>query len=214
MREDDHSDTRTRMQTGVDGALDRRFLTEFGHEADVAALVEPVLENLGFRLVRVDISGRDGKTVQIMAERPDGTINIDDCEAISRAVSPLLDVHDVVSGAYRLEISSPGIDRPLVRPSDFELWAGNEAKIELKEPVGGRKRYRGTLEGFADGEVRLEVDLEEIGKTILGFPVALIADAKLVLTDELVREALARAKKQAKPGSAPHDGADLDPSEE
>jgi len=214
MRGEDLSGTQNGMHTGVDGALGRRFLTETGVEADVAALVEPVLEDLGFRLVRVGISGREGKTLQIMAERPDGTITIDDCETISRAVSPVLDVHDVVSGSYRLEVSSPGIDRPLVRPSDFESWAGNEAKIELREMVGGRKRYRGVLEGFEDGEVRLVVDLEDEGRMTLGFPVALIADAKLVLTEELIREALARAKRQAKPGSAAHDGADLDPEED
>ncbi len=202
------------MQTGADRAGHRRFLTEHGLEAEIAGIVEPALEDLGFRLVRVQVTGRDGKTVQVMAERSDGTITIDDCEAISRQVSALLDVHDVVSGSYRLEVSSPGIDRPLVRPSDFEAWAGNEAKIELKEPVGGRKRYRGKLDGFEDGEVRLEVELDEVGKTVLGFPMALIADAKLVLTDELIREALARAKRQNKPGSAAHDGADLDPLEE
>lgn len=205
---------RVLMQTGVDDAGHRRFLTEHGLEAEIAAIVEPALEDLGFRLVRVQVSGREGKTVQIMAERPDGTITIDDCETISRQLSPLLDVHDMVSGSYRLEISSPGIDRPLVRPSDFEAWAGNEAKIELKELVGGRKRYRGVLEGFENGEVRIEVELDQVGRTVLGFPVALIADAKLVLTDELIREALARAKKQAKPGSAAHDGADFDPVED
>ena len=121
------------MQTGVEDAEHRRFLTEHGLEAEIASIVEPAIEDLGFRLVRVQISGREGKTVQIMAERPDGTITVDDCEAISGQVSPLLDVHDLVSGAYRLEISSPGIDRPLVRPSDFESWAGNEIKIELRE---------------------------------------------------------------------------------
>ena len=202
------------MQTGVDGAEHRRFLTEHGLEAEIAELVEPAIEDLGYRLVRVQVSGREGKTVQIMAERPDGTITIDDCEMISRQLSPLLDVHDVVAGSYRLEISSPGIDRPLVRPSDFEFWAGNEVKIELKEPVDGRKRYRGTLEGYEYGEVRIDVELDHVGRTTLGFPVGLIADAKLVLTDALIREALARAKRQAKPGSAAHDGADLDPLED
>ncbi len=202
------------MQTGVDGAEHRRFLTEHGLEAEIAELVEPAIEDLGYRLVRVQVSGREGKTVQIMAERPDGTITIDDCETISRQLSPLLDVHDVVTGSYRLEISSPGIDRPLVRPSDFEAWAGNEVKIELKEPVDGRKRYRGKLEGYEDGEVRIDVELDHVGRTTLGFPVGLIADAKLVLTDALIREALARAKRQAKPGLAAHDGADLDPLED
>ena len=202
------------MQTGVYGAEHRRFLTEHGLEAEIAAVVEPVLEDLGFRLVRVQVSGREGKTVQVMAERPDGTITIDDCESISRQISPLLDVHNVVAGSYRLEVSSPGIDRPLVRPSDLELWSGSEVKIELKEMVGGRKRYRGMLEGFEDGEVRIEVELDQVGRTVLGFPVGLVADAKLVLTDALIREALARAKQQAKPGSAAHDGADLDPLED
>ena len=202
------------MQTGVEGAGHRRFLTEHGLEAEIAAIVEPALEDLGFRLVRVQVSGREGKTVQVMAERPDGSITIDDCEMISRQVSPLLDVHDLVDGAYRLEVSSPGIDRPLVRPSDFEAWAGNEVKVELKELVDGRKRYRGTLEGFADGEVRVEVDLGDARPAVVGFPVGLIAAAKLVLTDELVREALSRAKQKAKPGSAAHDGADLDPTED
>ncbi|HRY07924.1 MAG TPA: ribosome maturation factor RimP [Hyphomicrobiaceae bacterium] len=202
------------MQTGIEGAEHRRFLTEHGLEAEVAGLVEPTLEDLGFRLVRVQITGGEGRTVQVMAERPDGTITIEDCETISRQISPLLDVHDVVDGAYRLEVSSPGIDRPLVRPSDFEAWAGSEAKVELKELVDGRKRYRGTLEGFADGEVRMEVDLGDAGPAVVGFPVGLIASAKLVLTDQLVREALARAKQKAKPGSAAHDGADLDPLED
>lgn len=203
-----------RMQTGSEGADEPRFLTESGLDAEVARIVEPALIDLGFRLVRVQISGRDGKTVQIMAERPDGTINIDDCEAISRQVSALLDVNDVVSGSYRLEVSSPGIDRPLVRPSDFEAWAGNEAKIELRQPVSGRKRYRGIVEGYEAGEARIVVDLEGVGKTVVGFPVELISDARLVLTDQLIREALSRAKKLAKPGSAAHDGADLDPVEE
>jgi ribosome maturation factor RimP len=175
-----------------------RFLKETGLEAELASLAEPVLEDLGFRLVRVKISGRDGKTVQIMAERPDGTINIDDCEAISRQISPLLDVNDIVDGTYRLEISSPGIDRPLVRPSDFEDWAGHEAKVELTEPVEGRKRFRGELEGFEDGEVRIKVDIKDVGETVIGVPVMIISEAHLVLTDELVREALARAKAKGK----------------
>ncbi len=176
-------------------AESRRFIRETGRAADIAALVEPALEDLGFRLVRVQILGRDGQTVQIMAERAGGTITIEDCEAISRQLSPLLDAHDPLPGSYRLEISSPGIDRPLVRPSDFEDWADHEAKIELKEQVGGRKRYRGILEGFEDGEVRMMCTLDQHGTQVLGFPIDLVAEAKLVLTDDLVREALRRAKK-------------------
>lgn len=195
------------MQGEQHDAAHDRFIHETGLAASFAGLVEPVLEDMGFRLVRVQVSGREGKTVQVMAERPDGTISIEDCERISRQLSPVLDVHDPISGSYRLEISSPGIDRPLVRPSDFEDWAGHEAKLELKEPVDGRKRFRGTLEGFDDGEVRIEVDLDQVGRQHLGFPLALIADAKLVLTDELIRAALARAKK--KPAAGPADGVEL-----
>lgn len=192
------------MQAGDDGALHERFICETGLAARVAGLIEPVLADRGFRLVRVAISGRDGKTLQVMAERPDGTLTIEDCESISRDVSPVLDVHDPIAGSYRLEISSPGIDRPLVRPSDFEDWSGHEAKIELKEPVDGRKRFRGVLEGFEDGEIRIAVELEPPARAVLGLPVDLIAEAKLVLTDDLIREALRRAKrgKEVGPGGA------------
>jgi ribosome maturation factor RimP len=145
-----------------------------------------------------------------MAERADGTMTIEDCESISREVSPLLDVHEPIAGSYRLEVSSPGIDRPLVRPSDFEDWSGHEAKIELSEPIDGRRRFRGMLEGFEDGEIRLEVDLDQVGKHVIGLPVGLVADAHLVLTDELIREALRRAKKsdEAAPAEAAEPGVD------
>jgi ribosome maturation factor RimP len=186
------------MQAGDDGALRNRFIHETGLAAQVAAVIEPVLDSRGFRLVRVTVTGREGKTVQVMAERPDGTMTIDDCEAVSRELSPVLDVHDPVAGSYRLEVSSPGIDRPLVRPSDFEDWSGYEAKIELREAIDGRKRFRGVLEGFEDGEIRIELDLDQVGRTIIGLPVALVAEARLVLTDELIREALRRAKKENK----------------
>lgn len=185
-----------------------RFIEETGPAGAIANLVSPVLEDLGFRLVRVDVSRRDGLTVQVMAEREDGTISIDDCETISRQLSPILDVHDPIAGKYRLEVSSPGIDRPLVRPADFVAWSGYEARIALKQPVDGRKRFQGRLEGFADDEVRLEVELEELGEQVIGLPVDLISDARLVLTDDLVREALARAKKRLNTGIG--DGSDAD----
>ena len=118
-------------------ASDARFIGETGLAAQIAAIAEPVLADLGFRLVRVVLSGRNGSTVQIMAERPDGTITVKECAEISRRLSPVLDAHDPMPGQYTLEVSSPGIDRPLVRPSDFEDWAGYEAKIELKELIGG-----------------------------------------------------------------------------
>ncbi len=196
-------------------ASTERFIVEVGAAANVATLIEPAIADLGFRLVRVSLSGKEGKTLQIMAERPDGSMTIDDCETISRQVSPLLDVHDPVAGAYRLEVSSPGIDRPLVRPSDFEDWAGFEAKIELSEPVDGRRRFKGRLDGYdpseAGGEVRIECELPDVGLTVLGVPARLVKDAKLVLTDELIREALTRAKnaKRGRPG----DGVELNDDE-
>ena len=179
-----------------DNAGEARFLRESGLAARIAELIEPAVGSLGFRLVRVTVGGRATPTVQIMAERPDGTISVDDCAAISRDVSPLLDVTDLIDGSYHLEVSSPGIDRPLVRPSDFVAWAGYEAKVELKEPVDGRKRFRGTIEGFEGGEARLEVDLDQVGRTVLGFAIDSIAEARLVLTDELVREALRRQRRK------------------
>ena len=160
---------------------DRRFAHETGEERTVAELAEPVIEELGYRLVRVKVSGRDGGTVQIMAERADGEMTVDDCATISRSLSPVLEAYDPMPGQYQLEVSSPGIDRPLVRPSDFALWAGHEAKVELKEPVDGRKRFRGVIEGIADDEARLRIELE--GKTepvVIGLPFSLIGEAKLV----------------------------------
>ncbi|HZV21455.1 MAG TPA: ribosome maturation factor RimP [Hyphomicrobiales bacterium] len=172
-----------------------RFIREAGVAAEIAALAEPVLNDMGFRLVRVVISKREGGTVQIMADKAGGTINVDDCAAISRRLSPLLDAHDPIEGRYFLEVSSPGIDRILVRASDFEDWAGFEAKIELKEPLEGRRRFRGVLEGYGNGEARLRVTSEEGSKAqTMGFSLALIEEARLVLTDELIRASLSRAK--------------------
>src|SRR4051812_23299881 len=189
------------MHAGDDGASRDRFIREAGLASKVAELIEPALQDRGFRLVRVAVSGRDGKTLQVMAERPDGTLTIENCETISRDISPLLDVHDPIAGAYRLEVSSPGIDRPLVRPSDFDDWSGYEAKIETKEPIDGRKRFRGMIEGFEDGQVRIEAQIGPEEHGVIGLPVDLIGEAKLVLTDELVREALRRAKKNNEVGS-------------
>lgn len=180
-------------------AQDDRFYRESGVAAAIAEAVMPALVDLGYRLVRVHVSGRDGQTLQIMAERPDGTMSADDCERVSKQISPLLDVLDPLSGAYRLEISSPGIDRPLVRASDFEDWVGYEARVTLKEPVSGRKKYKGVLDGFEDGEARIEIEVAEKGapprQEVVGFPIALVDEARLVLTDDLIRESLRRAKK-------------------
>lgn len=179
----------------MSGAIyEARFISETGVAAEVATLVEPALNDLGFHLVRVTVSGRDGTTLQIMTERPDGTITVEDCADISRNLSPLLDAHDPISGRYTLEISSPGIDRPLARASDFDAWAGYEAKVETKELVAGRKRFRGIIQGLTGNEVRLEVPPDQGGPEV-SLPINLISEARLVLTDELIRETLRRTKK-------------------
>src|ERR1700712_4726044 len=133
------------MSSEIEADLsEKRLVREAGVAARVVQVIEAPIQGLGFRLVRVKVTNTNGCTVQIMAERPDGTFSIEDCEAVSRAISPILDVDDPVGGAYNLEISSPGIDRPLVRVSDFARWAGYEAKVELSPPLDGRKRFRGT----------------------------------------------------------------------
>src|SRR5260370_10468302 len=129
----------------IDLLAEPRLVVEPGVAARVSAVAGPVLQGLGYRLVRINISAEAGCTVQIMAERPDGTMQIEDCEAISRALSPVLDVADPIDRAYRLEISSPGFDRPLVRPSDFERYAGHLVKIETAVTLSGRKHFRVTL---------------------------------------------------------------------
>jgi ribosome maturation factor RimP len=180
---------------------------ETGLAARIAALAEPVLMGLGYRLVRVRVSGRDGMTVQIMAERPDGSFTIEDCEAASRALSPSLDVEDPIPGGYRLELSSPGIDRPLVRRTDFERWSGHQAKVELERPLAGRKRFKGTLAGLDGDFVRLEIEPGSklaAPETVM-LPLADIDEARLVLTDALIRETLRREKRKAREGN--HAGA-------
>ncbi|SCY45793.1 ribosome maturation factor RimP [Microvirga guangxiensis] len=172
---------------------DKRLITENGVAARVAAIVEPVIEDLGFNLVRVKVTGENGCTVQIMAERPDGTMSVSDCETVSRAVSPVLDLEDPISTAYYLEVSSPGIDRPLVRVSDFERWTGHDAKIEMAVPVAGRKRFRGFLRGVENGELMIELpDVKEGLEPIARVPLSDLGEARLVLTDDLIRESLRR----------------------
>jgi ribosome maturation factor RimP len=178
-----------------------RLIAETGLAARVASLVEASLTASGFRLVRVKVSGEAGCTVQIMAERPDGSMSVEDCEAVSRLVSPILDVEDPIERAYRLEISSPGIDRPLVRRSDFVRWAGHRAKIELSLPLAGRKRFNGMLVGVEGEETRLRrLDAHEGEEVEVLLPLADIAEARLVLTDELIRESLRRGKRAARDG--------------
>src|SRR5947209_12703368 len=180
-----------------------RLIGEQGIAARVAAIATPVLTGMGYRLVRVRISGTSGCTVQIMAERPDGTMAIEDCEAASRALSPVFDAEDPIDREYRLEISSPGIDRPLVRRSDFERYAGHEAKIEMAVARDGRKRFRGILLGTEGEAARLRrKDAAEGEATDVLLPIADMAEARLVLTDELIRESLRRGKER---GESRHD---------
>ena len=174
---------------------DDRMIVEQGLEARIAGILRPEIEALGYRLVRIRLSQMNGQTLQVMAERPDGTMSVEDCEAVSNAISPILDIEDPVSGAYHLEISSPGIDRPLVRASDFETWSGHVAKLETARLVNGRKRFKGRILRVEDGKALFRRD--DAGKDEEAeFELALadIAEARLVLSDDLIREALRRDK--------------------
>jgi ribosome maturation factor RimP len=182
-----------------------RLITEPGRAARVAALAEPVLTGLGYRLVRVRISGAAGCTVQIMAERPDGTMAIEDCEAASRALSPVLDVADPIEGAYQLEISSPGIDRPLVRHSDFDRYAGHVAHVEMTVPVDGRRRFRGQLLGTEGDAARIRRSDATDGADDL-LRIDDMMEAKLVLTDALISESLRRSKHGNRETREPDNG--------
>ena len=194
-----------------------RLIEENGIAAGVARIVEPVLGDLGYRLVRVKVSAVNGCTVQIMAEKPDGSMSVDDCEVVSRGISPALDLDDPVGKAYYLEISSPGIDRPLVRRGDFERWAGYEAKVDMKIVTEGRKRFRGILrgvEGSAAVIERLDARPDEEARVLL--PLVDLSDARLVLTDDLIRESLRRGKalmKQDTDETAENEEADADTAE-
>src|SRR5499427_994261 len=189
----------TRAMTPAIGSLEAdlepRLVAEQGTAARVAAIAEPVLGGIGYRLVRVKISGLDGCTVQIMAERPDGTMTVEDCEAVSRALSPVLDVADPIDRAYRLEVSSPGMDRPLVRRSDFERFAGHRLKVEMAAATDGRRRFHGLLLGVEGEAARIRRDDAAPGEaTELLLPIEEIAEAKLVLTEALIAESLRRGK--------------------
>ncbi len=157
----------------------------------IAEIIAPVIEDLGFELVRVRLMAGKTRTLQIMAERPDGGIEVDDCARISTAVSAILDVEDPIEDNYTLEVSSPGIDRPLTRLKDFDTWAGYEAKLETAEMFDGRRRFKGTLAGTEGSEV-----LIEIAEGTIGLQFDWLTEAKLVLTDELIRDML-KARKDA-----------------
>ncbi|AWN39382.1 ribosome maturation factor RimP [Methylobacterium durans] len=193
-------------------APEKRLVSENGVALRVAQVVEGPIEGLGYQLVRVKVSGTNGCTVQIMAERPDGSMTVEDCEAVSRALSPILDLDDPVGRPYHLEISSPGIDRPLVRVSDFVRWVGYEAKIELAVPLDGRKRFRGIIDTPSPDGRTVPVDLPDVKEGLpsrIDVPLRDLAEAHLVLTDDLIRESLRR-------GSAPpqdDEDEDLEPDQ-
>ena len=180
----------------TNGLNEPRLIAESGVAARVAHIVEPALADLGYRLVRVRVSGLDGCTVQIMAERPDGTMPIEDCEAASRALSPLLDVADPLDRSYRLEISSPGIDRPLVRRSDFERHIGREVKVEMANAIEGRRRFRGLLTGVDGQSARIHIEGASGEPREASLPIEQMLEAKLVLTDDLIAESLRRGKTE------------------
>ena len=169
-----------------------RLIVEERLAARIAAVAEPVLLGLGYRLVRVRVSATNGCTVQIMAERPDGTMSVEDCSRLSRALSEFLDREDPIEGEYVLEVSSPGIDRPLTRLTDFARWSGHEAKLELNTPdATGRKRFKGLLLGLDGSDILIDIEGQR-----LKFPFRAIAEAKLVLTDKLIQEDLKARKAQ------------------
>ncbi len=179
-------------------------------------LLEPTVEAMGFELVRVRLTGAKRRVLQIMAERPDGTMDVEDCAELSRALSAVLDVEDPVEGEFVLEVSSPGIDRPLTRLKDFVTWAGSEAKLELAQPVEGRRRFKGRLEGTDGDQVLIAAEDAKGAVTSLALPFADLSDARLVLTDDLIRKAQAQAKEAAKASGAKTvgQGQEIDPDED
>jgi len=159
----------------------------------MAEILVPVIENLGFEVVRIRVQGGKTKTLQVMAERPEGGIDVDECAQISNAISVLLDAEDPLEDPYALEVSSPGIDRPLTRLKDFETFEGYEAKVETTDTIDNRRRFKGILAGVEGDEVL--INLDENGETVtIGLHFDLLSDAKLVLTDDLIKEMLKQRK--------------------
>ena len=183
-----------------------RIITETGVDRRIAEIIEPVLVAMGFRLVRARLMNQNGLTLQIMAEREDGTMTVEDCEEVSMAISPVLDVDDPVDKAYHLEVSSPGIDRPMVRKSDFERWLGHLVKCETSILVDNRKRFRGKIVGVDTDGFTIERDQVAYGEEPRAtIPFNALAEAKLILTDDLIRDAL-RADKAARAKAANQNG--------
>ncbi|MCZ3380371.1 ribosome maturation factor RimP [Rhizobium sp. AG207R] len=194
--------------TNADNTNEPRLIVETGLDQRVAAIIEPVLVGMGFRLVRVRLLHLNGLTLQIMTERNDGTMTVEDCEEVSMAISPVLDVEDPIDKAYHLEVSSPGIDRPMVRKSDFQRWIGHIVKCETSILVDNRKRFRGKIAAVNNDGFTIERDQVAYGEEPkVTIPFSTLAEAKLILTDDLIRDAL-RADKLAKAEAANQNEAD------
>ena len=178
----------------IPGASVTDLVAKTSIDRRLAAILAPVIEGMGYELVRVRLMSGKSKTLQVMADRPEGGIDVDECGEISTAISAALDVEDPIEDAYTLEVSSPGIDRPLTRLKDFDAWAGYDAKLETTELIDGRRRFRGPLQGTEDGEVLIEVEAEGQGPVTIGLPFDWLSDAKLVLTDDLIRDVLKTRK--------------------
>ena len=185
-----------------------RIIVETGVELRIAEIIDPVIADMGYRLVRVRLLNQNGLTLQVMAERDDSTMTVEDCEKVSMAISPVLDVEDPVDKAYHLEVSSPGIDRPMVRKSDFTRWHGHIVKCETSIMVDNRKRFRGKIAETNDEGFTIERDQVAYGEApSVTIPFTALSEAKLILTDDLIRDAL-RADKRAKAQAANQNGED------
>lgn len=185
-----------------------RIIVETGVELRIAEIIDPVIADMGYRLVRVRLLNQNGLTLQVMAERDDSTMTVEDCEKVSMAISPVLDVEDPVDKAYHLEVSSPGIDRPMVRKSDFTRWHGHIVKCETSIMVDNRKRFRGKIAETNDEGFTIERDQVAYGEApSVTIPFTALSEAKLILTDHLIRDAL-RADKLAKAQAANQNGED------
>jgi ribosome maturation factor RimP len=187
-----------KRETMNDTVIEPRLITETGIDARVAAIIEPTIVEMGYQLVRVKLSSQNGMTLQIMAERPDGVMTVQDCEKLSMAISPVLDVEDPIDKAYHLEVSSPGIDRPMVRKSDFTKWVGHIVKFETSVMVEGRKRFRGTISSVSEDAFVLERETPAKDEDpLVTIPFTTLSEARLILTDDLIRDAL-KADKAAR----------------
>lgn len=168
-------------------------------QTELERLIEPIAASLGYELVRVRLTGANRPVLQIMAERADGLMDVDDCAKLSRAISDTFEEQDPIESEYVLEVSSPGIDRPLTRRRDFETYAGHQVRLELKHPLDGRKRVRGLIKGLKGEDVVVETDLgPDKARGELALPYTSIGEAKLVLTDELIEHDLKRRKAAGK----------------